>query len=984
MKTPFKLAVLGLCCSFITTVSAQNSEKQIKDYFAEESSDLGLSKEDTKDWTVSSEHTSKEFQITYAYVNQRYQGIDIHNALMNFAIKEGVVKMTGNRFEKNIANRINSTTPAFNEKEAIIRAANQLGLTDRTSFELLEMKSSKGNRIFSSSLISNGEIPVSLCFTKVNNDLRLAWDLSIETLKDNHWWSIRIDAITGEILNKNDWYTSCTFAENCTEEGQVGHFHAPLATEATVMMPAPPPSTDRYNVFAVPAESPNHAARTLLIGPYDATASPFGWHDVNGSAGNEYTITRGNNVYATEDTNDDNNPGYAPDGGASLNFDFPLNLNAPGNTYWDPAITNLFYMNNMMHDVWYHYGFDEAAGNFQENNYGNGGQASDNVNADAQDGSGTNNANFGTPPDGSNPRMQMYMWTNNGSPKYLQVNSPVGVAGLYSATIATLGTGLPTTPITADFALFDDGTGDINDACEDAINGASLNGKIVVIRRGGGCTYADKIVRAESEGAVGVIVVNNTSGGLVVMNGTDPGIGIPAIMITQFDGNGLITAMGNGTVNGSIGDFGPFDNDSDFDNGIIAHEYGHGISTRLTGGGSNSGCLSNEDQMGEGWSDWFSLMMSIEPGDLGTNARGIGTYASGEPINGGGIRPAPYSTSWSVNNYTYGVSNNTSTISQPHGIGFIWCTTLWDLTWAMIDQHGFDPDLYNGTGGNNMAMHIIMTAMKLQPCNPGSVDGRDAILEADGLLYNGANQCIIWNTFAKRGLGFSADQGDPNDRTDQVQAFDLPPFLNHTTTVNVSCQDYVWPVNGQTYTSSGTYYAAITPNSVCDSIATLNLTVNTSINAVVSYNGPTTLVCTLPNVNYQWLNCAGEDTIIAGATNQSFTATQNGLYAVIASQGNCIDTSVCIFINQASLEGFDLSSVNVYPNPTKGTFTIDFGGAGLANVDVIITNALGQTVSSATFENSPTVDLELEGAPGMYFVNLVAGEKSAVIKLVKE
>ena len=60
----------------------------------------------------------------------------------------------------------------------------------------------------------------------------------------------------------------------------------------------------------------------------------------------------------------------------------------------------------------YRYGFTEAAGNFQVNNYGNGGLGGDAVNAEAQDGGGTNNANFGTPPDGTQPRMQMYVGTS--------------------------------------------------------------------------------------------------------------------------------------------------------------------------------------------------------------------------------------------------------------------------------------------------------------------------------------------------------------------------------------------------------------------------------------------------------------------------------------------------------------------------------------------------------------------------------------------
>jgi extracellular elastinolytic metalloproteinase len=75
-------------------------------------------------------------------------------------------------------------------------------------------------------------------------------------------------------------------------------------------------------------------------------------------------------------------------------------------------VTNLFYLNNFIHDVQYQYGFDEAGGNFQVNNYGRGGAGNDSVRAEAQDGAGVNNANFGTPPDGQRPRMQMFVWTS--------------------------------------------------------------------------------------------------------------------------------------------------------------------------------------------------------------------------------------------------------------------------------------------------------------------------------------------------------------------------------------------------------------------------------------------------------------------------------------------------------------------------------------------------------------------------------------------
>ena len=75
-------------------------------------------------------------------------------------------------------------------------------------------------------------------------------------------------------------------------------------------------------------------------------------------------------------------------------------------------VTNLFYYNNIMHDFSYALGFTETARNFQTNNYGRGGTGNDSVRAEAQDGSGTNNANFATPPDGSRPRMQQYLFTS--------------------------------------------------------------------------------------------------------------------------------------------------------------------------------------------------------------------------------------------------------------------------------------------------------------------------------------------------------------------------------------------------------------------------------------------------------------------------------------------------------------------------------------------------------------------------------------------
>src|SRR5690606_11449206 len=205
---------------------------------------------------------------------------------------------------------------------------------------------------------------------------------------------------------------------------------------------------------------------------------------------------------------------------------------------------------------------------------------------------------------------------------------------------------------------------DANDGCDNITNGPALNGKIVLIRRGI-CEFDVKVKKAQDFGAKAVVMVNNVAGAPIIMGGDDTTIFIPSVMISNTDGNPIIDALLGGTaLNGSVPkeDHNDGLKDGSLDNGIIAHEYGHGISTRLTGGPTNSGCLNNEEQMGEGWSDYFALVMTMEPGDQGTDGRGIATYSLSQPITGNGLRPTRYSTNMSINPSTY---NTISSVSVP-------------------------------------------------------------------------------------------------------------------------------------------------------------------------------------------------------------------------------------------------------------------------------------------------------------------------------
>src|SRR6185436_15005716 len=105
----------------------------------------------------------------------------------------------------------------------------------------------------------------------------------------------------------------------------------------------------------------------------------------------------------------------------------------------------------------------------------------------------------------------------------------------------------------------------------------------------------------------------------------------------------------------------------------------------------------------------------------------------------------------------------------------IWCDAIWDMSCFLINDLGFNSNPTITTSGNYIAMRLVLEGMKLQPCSPGYLDGRDAILAADAVLYNNAHRCRIWEAFARRGMGYNAVQGSSNSSTDQTAGFSLPP-----------------------------------------------------------------------------------------------------------------------------------------------------------------------------------------------------------------
>lgn len=592
-------------------------------------------------YKITHQHTSSVSGVTHIYLRQLVNGIEVMGTDSSIHIDaSGNLIASHNKFIENIQNSVSQSSPRLSQEAAILSVASKMGY-NLSELVLLDKKGGVNQEMtFNKAGISTTEIPVKLMYYHQNDiGTILVWELSIQEGNTSDWWVFRVNASNGAIVSQENLTISC-FDDSHNHDEENNEIITEEPSYYYTVENNPNLMVGTYGVFPMPYESPAHSPNANVLisvaNPDNATSSPYGWHDTNGAPGAEFTRTQGNNCSAYDDDNNTNSASTAADyaeGGGALNFtgfSYSPTYSA-GNQSEDAAVTNLFYWTNIIHDVLYQYGFDEASGNFQENNYGNGGSGSDSVNSEAQDGSGTCNANFGTPVDGSNPRMQMY----------------------------TCGT-----------------------------------------------------------------------------------------------------------------------RDGDFDNGVIIHEYGHGISTRLTGGANNSSCLNNQEQMGEGWSDYYGLMLTMESGDAGADSRGIGTWLIGEGPTGGGIRTYPYSTNFAVNPHTY---DDIKTEAVPHGVGSVWSAMLWEMTWELIGDHGFSTDFYTFTGnpavdaGNVQSLAIVTEALKLQPCSPGFVDGRDAILLADQNIYGGANQCAIWDAFARRGLGYSATQGSSGSRSDGTEAFDLPP-----------------------------------------------------------------------------------------------------------------------------------------------------------------------------------------------------------------
>jgi extracellular elastinolytic metalloproteinase len=493
--------------------------------------------------------------------------------------------------------------------------------------------------------------------------------------------------------------------ETWSEQGNLLH-HTLVSGDGAILAVEVRTNSESYNVFVV---DPVKSLQTVVSGN--------GW--LGGGDQTTFRIS-GPNVRAYLDTNANN---IADSGGTLVsNGEFLTALDtsvSPGaDSNKAVAVQNLFYLNNVMHDVLKTYGFNVAAGNFE---------GSDPVNAEAQDGSGTDNANFSTPADGSSPRMQMYLWSN-GTPNLEVV---VGSSAFYGKG-AEFGPTLNVTGVPGALAV-----ASIADGCAKP---ASLAGRIAIIDRGN-CTFKKKVANAQAVGAVGVVIVNNEGDGVMVMGDDSKvrtAITIPSIFIGQSNGATLKTLAGQSAVLRNRG-LNLQMTDASLDSDVVFHEYGHGLTWRMIGG--MSGPMAGA--VGEGASDGVALLMNA--GDR------IGEYSSGDA---NGIRRHPYA----------GYPNTYADVtgSEVHDDGEVFAAIVYDLKDAFT--------LANLPTSTLFAYYV--DGMNYIPATPAFEHMRDGMLQS--AVNDSVSSCLIWRSFAKFGVGVGARATVRGSRVSVTESFNVP------------------------------------------------------------------------------------------------------------------------------------------------------------------------------------------------------------------
>ncbi len=204
----------------------------------------------------------------------------------------------------------------------------------------------------------------------------------------------------------------------------------------------------------------------------------------------------------------------------------------------------------------------------------------------------------------------------------------------------------------------------------------------------------------------------------------------------------------------------------------------------------------------------------------------------------------------------------------------------------------------------------------------------------------------------------------------------VTPSTTNTTTVS-AVGNYIWPVNGETLSTTLIGYEF--PNGNCNT-EILNLTITPATITITNDNGVLNAVTNAPNATYQWYNCISEQNI-AGQTSTTFTPTQSGSYNVtIRINGILSGSAGCFNYNLLANNTFsEIAGLDLYPNPSTGIFNLKLP----QDLQIEIYNNLGQLLSSEKMFSGSNVINIADKAAGVYFLKANDGNNMSTFKIIK-
>jgi hypothetical protein len=803
-------------------LASARPEVAARTYLGRHATKYGLSLQVVRDAQIQDVHALPGGASIVSF-RQAVDGLEVYGARQSIALTADreLVAISGSLHSGKVVNN----RFALSERKALAHAvSDRFGETlDEGSFEELGERNGYDEYNFAAAASSShirfvDNATIKKVYMPVGDSLEAAFFVEFiartDESSDNDGWRYIVSAKDGSVLER----MSITHSEA---------FNYRVYADASGT-PADGPQTDYtpHGTGNQDRSKPNpHYALPNLVAMEGFNTNPTGGFDpwLDAAA----TETVGNNVDAYTDSNSAQEDGFTPAAGdvrgtttSDRTFDHfydptkdpqYVDPNSPTPVFDDEqrkaAVTQLFYVNNWLHDYWYDSGFNEAAGNAQLSNFGRGGVEGDPLKVEAQDDApwGTrNNANMSTRAEGTSPRMQMYLWSGvevsrTLTSPTLTFAGPFGIGtwgpqNFDLTATAALGWSVP---VTAPDAGTDDDGGTTPPPAADLFGcgtvSAAVSGKIAVVEEGGGCSAAVKVTKVQAAGAVGMIVVSTTSPLVSTSGRPNPRPTIPTFAVNAADGALIKTALQSDdsalslTMKRVIGP----ENDGTIDNTISAHEWGHYFHLRLVRCG-NTQCGA----MSEGWGDYVALHMLAREGDNLEGAYPVAAYA-GQGIEVDpfyfGIRRAPYSVDFRKNALTFRhiqageplpttapMSPSTNPNNEVHAAGEIWTSMMHEVHVAMLkESQGASPRM-TWTEAHRRVANYIVAGMKMAPASPTYTDQRDAILAAAAAVDK-QDLLVMAKAFARRGAGTGAKSPPQNssDLVGVVESFSVKGDLKY-------------------------------------------------------------------------------------------------------------------------------------------------------------------------------------------------------------